>query len=471
MRNLSLRSRLLMGVALVLVVQAVGAAVVVSIASDQLLDQIDDRLAAVVSSEPGVEPDLAQLERLGDLHQAVLASDGSLSTLNAVVSRGQAMPPPVVDPSVIEASSGRPVTVEAVRGELEYRLLAVELGGDERLILASPLQSYEWALNRVTTLVVVTALVVALALAAMTWWVIRLGIAPVKRMTAAAESIAAEDLSERVGEQHPGTEAGQLGAALNTMMGRIEASFDERTQAEQRLRQFIADASHELRTPVATIRGYSELYEAGGLTGEGELDDAMRRTNQESRRMSRLIADMLSLAKLDRGPTLRVSQFDLGALVQEVVADAKVANEGRRIEARVVSPEALVRGDEDLLRQAVTNLLSNAIVHTGLESTATVSVETSGGSGDERLITVTVADDGEGIPEEAVGRVTERFFRVDPSRSRHRGGSGLGLAIVDGIVAAHKGRLGVTSSPGEGTSVSFTLPSGAELDGSQPTLS
>ena len=140
------------------------------------------------------------------------------------------------------------MTVEARPGDLEYRLVAVE-SAEGTAVLAIPLDGYEFAVNRLNRWVIASATAVILVLGAMAWWVLRLGIRPIKQMTAAAEVIADGDLSERIAGVDPDTEAGQLGLALNTMMSRIETSFGERALAEARLRQFIADASHELRTP------------------------------------------------------------------------------------------------------------------------------------------------------------------------------------------------------------------------------
>lgn len=469
MKSLSLRTRLLAAVGVVALVQVVAALAVISMTSDQLLDQIDDRLAAATDSARAdgfAGATAGGGDGLGDLYQAVLGTDGTQITRNEVAIRDAASPPPELGPAIIEAALDGPLTVEAERGELEYRLIAVESQNGDVLVLASPLRGYEWTINRLTRFVLIAAAVVMAVLGAVTWWVLRLGIAPMKRMTVAAEAIAVGERSERVEGANPATEAGQLGAALNTMMGRIETSFDERTRAEQRLRQFIADASHELRTPVATIRGYAELYQAGGLDGDrAELDDAMRRTGQESERMSRLIADMLNLAKLDRDPTVRTDPVDLRALTQDVIADAAAIHEGRTIRSDIGSEPVVVAGDDDLLRQALSNLVSNAIVHTDDQATTTVAI-----AGTATTATVTVTDDGDGIAEDAVDRVTERFFRADPSRSRHQGGSGLGLAIVDSIVAAHDGKLDVRSAPGHGTTVTIALPVAVatETNGSQP---
>ena len=210
--------------------------------------------------------------------------------------------------------------------------------------------------------VIITGLVLGI-LGLVTWWVIRLGVRPVKQMTATATAIAGGDLSHRVPSGHEGTEAGELGDALNTMLTRIEEAFDERSASEARLRQFIADASHELRTPVATIRGYAELYRRGGLEEREALQQAMRRTEAETLRMGSLIDDLLLLARLDQGRPLEQAPVDLGVLAVDAAADARARAPERRVTASV-SEGVVVNGDEHRLRQLVANLVSNALVHT-----------------------------------------------------------------------------------------------------------
>ncbi|MCP5029259.1 MAG: HAMP domain-containing histidine kinase [Actinomycetia bacterium] len=465
MKRLDLRTRLLSSVGLVVILQIVVAFAVISVTRNHLVDQIDDRLAVAGSPErvPDTDPprhdsrgeanDRSQPERLGDTYEGVLTADGSLFTYFAPNTTGTELPPPEIDLDRAESSRGRPITVAATDGELHYRLTARREAHGDFTITAIPLDGVHATMSRLVAVVALTAATVSLALALVTWWVLRLGIAPIKRMTTTAEAIAAGDLSERIGDVDQSTEAGQLGDALNTMLSRIETSFDERTRAEGRLRQFIADASHELRTPVATIRGYAELYRAGGLGDRAELDDAMRRTEQESQRMSRLIADMLNLAKLDHDPALTTHPVDLTTLTRDTATDAQATYPERTVTTTFPDGPLIVEGDEDLLRQALTNVVGNAVVHT--DATATVNVVLSRKG---TLAVIEVVDNGDGMTSDVVARTTERFYRADPSRSRHKGGSGLGLAIVDTVISAHHGTLHIYSRPGSGTTVTITLP-------------
>jgi two-component system OmpR family sensor kinase len=285
-----------------------------------------------------------------------------------------------------------------------------------------------------------------------TWWVVRLGVWPVKRMTKMAVAIADGDLSQRVPDVVPGTEAGELGEALNTMLGRIEGAFAERGRSEARLRQFVGDASHELRTPVTTIRGYAELYRTGGLRGEGELDAAMQRTEAEAVRMGSLVEDLLLLARLDQGRPLQREPVDLDVLAREAVRDAVAVDPDHPVTA-VTAGGVVVPGDEDRLRQVVTNLVGNARVHTPPGTPVEVRTFREG----ERAV-LEVADHGPGMPPAVAERAFERFYRADPARSRHQGGSGLGLAIVRATVDASGGTVTLRTALGQGTTVRVELP-------------
>jgi len=468
-RRLSLRARLFTGVLLVIAVQVSVALFAMSLTREQFLDQVDDRLEVAVASitaadfvdsdvesdGPGVDPDGRR--PFGDLYQARLLPDRSVEPIRAVNAARSSPAQPSLAESDVTASLSGPITAELDESGDRYRLRS--LAGDDGVIVitAVPLEDVERRLNRMTIAIAGSAALVMVVLALMTWWVVRLGIRPLKAMTRSAGAIAAGDLSERVSETDPTTEAGQLGNVLNTMMGRIEDSFGERARAEERLRRFVADASHELRTPVSTIQGYADLYEAGGLEQRDELDDALRRVSQEAGRMSRLISDLLRLAQLDRGATPSRLPVDLGLVVRDLVADAAAANPTRSIELLEPVGSLLTDGDEDLLRQAIGNVIGNAITHT--EAPASVRVVATRAA---ESVVVRVADDGHGMSDETVKRATERFFRGDASRSRSRGGSGLGLAIVDSIIAAHGGRIEIDSNIGSGTTVTLTVPARPE---------
>ncbi len=473
MKALNLRSRLLIGFGLIAALQAVVAVTVINVAHERLVEQVDERLRVAASPNRGErfaheeEFELRELpdeitshskpleppERLSDTYEGMLAASGSLTTFFAPNSTGDELPPPDVDLARARRSQGRPFTASATNGEVDYRVIATDQVDGAFRIAAVPIDGVQSTTRQISWVVAVTAGTILLALALVTWWVLRLGIRPIKQMTATAKAIADGDLSERIACADDRTEAGQLGQALNTMLGRIESSFEQQQRAEDQLRQFVADASHELRTPVATIRGYAELYRSGGLDDPSALEDAMRRTEQESQRLSRLIADMLNLAKLDRSPTVPTRPVSLGALIRDAVTDARATHSSRTIQFDLGNDALTIVGDEDLLRQLLANVVTNAVVHTSTDVVVTIAAELFDGNA-----VITVNDCGDGMAPEVVARVTERFFRGDPSRSRHRGGSGLGLAIAERIVSAHHGTLKIDSVLGVGTTVTITLP-------------
>jgi two-component system OmpR family sensor kinase len=318
-------------------------------------------------------------------------------------------------------------------------------------VVGLPLDDVERAVDRLVAVQRGVALVVLAVLGLVTWWVLRLGVRPVNEMTETATAIAAGDLSRRVPEGDPRTEAGRLGVALNVMLTRIEEAFGARRRSEERLRQFVADASHELRTPVTTVRGYAELYRAGGLDDPAELREAMRRTEQESVRMGALVEDLLQLARLDQGAGLRREPVDLAVVVDDTARDLRAVDPDRLVTVDAAEP-VVALGDEDRVRQVVANLVGNARVHTPAGTPVSLRALLEDG----RAV-VEVSDEGPGMDPAVAARAFERFFRADPSRSRSHGGAGLGLSIAQAVVTALGGRVTLASAPGRGTTVRVEL--------------
>lgn len=320
------------------------------------------------------------------------------------------------------------------------------------LIIAVPLSDVNDTLGRLLLIELAVGAVTLAVLGLVALWLVRLGLRPLETIGGTADAIAAGDLSQRVGDENPRTEIGRLGRTLNAMLARIEESFAERRETERRLRQFVADASHELQTPLTSVRGYAELFRRGAAQRPDDLATTMRRIEAEATRMGVLVDDLLLLARLDQGRPMDDERLDLTALVAELVADARVVEPDRPIEAIADGP-VIVRGDDARLRQVVGNLLSNARAHT--PAGAAVVVRTLQRE-DEAVVEIT--DSGPGLAAEHAERVFERFFRADPSRARASGGSGLGLSIVASIAEAHGGRAEVTSTPGEGATFRVILP-------------
>jgi two-component system OmpR family sensor kinase len=344
-------------------------------------------------------------------------------------------------------------TVQPSRGSsVRYRAAAFSVTGGNRVIVAVSLREVDDTLHR---LLMVEGLVgggVIIALVALGWLVIRLGLRPLERIGRVAEEIAQGDLSRRVTPSDRRTEVGRLGRSLNDMLGQIERAFSDRRQSEDRLRRFLADASHELRTPLASIRGYAELFRLGAADDPATLERAMARIEAEATRMGVLVEDLLSLTALDQAPRRPRAPVDLSELAEHVAQDTRVVAADRDVVVHAPEPVAVV-GDADQLRQLLSNLLRNAVIHTPAETTIEVTVRREG---DAALLQV--RDHGPGIPDDAGEQLFERFWRTEGGRARGRGGAGLGLAIVKAIAEAHDGEVLAHNAPGGGASFEVRVP-------------
>jgi len=447
----SLRARLLVSMA-VLALVLVGAAVVVTRTTERhLVAQVDEQLALARLPRrggPGPPGRDAPAGPPSSLYVGYVDGD-FVQTIYVPSLRGDDPPLPVIEDVAFEV--GEPFTVPSTDADTRYRAVARR---EPRftLVYALPLDDVDATVSRLVAVEAVATLAALAVLGVLTWWVVRLGVRPVKQMTATASAIAGGDLSMRVPDVAPGTEAGELGVALNQMLGRIEDAFAERRRTEERLRQFVGDASHELRTPITTIRGYAELYRSGALDDPAELAEAMRRTEQESVRMGALVEDLLHLARLDQGRPLVKEPVDLAKVIDDAARDGRAVEPDRTITASS-SGDVVVTGDEQRLRQVVANLVANALVHT--EPGTPVELRATR---DGDVVVLEVADHGGGMSEEVATRAFERFYRADPARARSRGGSGLGLSIVAATVQAHGGRTQLLTAPGKGTTVRIELP-------------
>lgn len=286
------------------------------------------------------------------------------------------------------------------------------------------------------------ALTLLLALAVL---VLRLGLRPLAKMAASADTIAEGHLTERLPIRGDHSETDQLAEAVNR-------AFDAQARAEAAVRSLAADTSHELRTPLSTISGWLDLHRQGGLTGP-RLEAALVHIENEVGRMRLLVEDLSLLARLDAGRPVEQARLDLTALATGVVDDAQVIHPTRDITLTAAGP-APVTGDAARLQQVLRNLVGNAVQHTPPDTDVHVTVIATPG-----CVQVEVADNGPGIPPQDLPRVFERFWRAEASRSRTYGGSGLGLAIVEAIIHAHHGQVSVRSTVGVGTTVTVRLDS------------
>ncbi|UKY55318.1 sensor histidine kinase [Streptomyces inhibens] len=365
---------------------------------------------------------------------------------------------------------GVPHTTE-LPGLGDYR---VQSAKDGSMLLGLPLGEVQ---TTVGTLILIEACVtVAGLIAAGVAGSAMVGIAlrPLRRVAATATRVSELPLHQgevalhvRVpaAEADARTEVGQVGAALNRMLGHVGSALSARQESEMRVRRFVADASHELRTPLASIRGYAELTRRGREQPGPETRHALGRIESEAERMTGLVEDLLLLARLDSGRPLSYESTDLSPLVVDAVSDARVAGPDHRWRLELPDDPVLVHGDAGRLHQILVNLLANARTHTPEGTTVTARVRGAGPGVDRGVhgearggfVQLEVQDDGPGIPADLLPRVFERFARGDASRSRTAGSTGLGLAIVQAVVAAHGGRVGVDSVPGR-TVFTVTLP-------------
>ncbi|WP_430625673.1 sensor histidine kinase [Streptomyces sp. NBC_01264] len=351
-----------------------------------------------------------------------------------------------------------------------YRVLAAPVGSNSSvgstgsngsIVLGFPLNEVDSTVHTLIAVEVFVTLAGLIAASLAGQALVGVALRPLRRVAATATRVSEltlhsgePALHERVpdAEADPRTEVGQVGAALNRMLGHVSSALTARQQSETRVRQFVADASHELRTPLASIRGYAELTRRGREEPGPDTRHALGRIESEATRMTGLVEDLLLLARLDAGRPLSTCDTDLAPLVVDAVSDARAAGHDHHWRLELPEEPALVHADPARIQQVLVNLLANARTHTppGTTVTAHVSRETS-------LVRLRIEDDGPGIPPELLPHVFERFARGDASRSRSAGSTGLGLAIVAAVVAAHGGHVDVRSAPGH-TSFEVLLP-------------
>ncbi len=364
-----------------------------------------------------------------------------------------------VFPANISSQAGNTLTVSGTGTWQSYRVTVsrnTQIQDVESLV-AVPLDGVDGVDNTLSTLllfeIAISSGITVLVLLA-TFFLVRRGMRPLERMGATARTIAATGLGSRVSPSTEKTEVGRLGLALNEMLGQIERAFAEREVVEQRLRHFVSDASHELRTPLTSMRGYAELLQRNPDMSRDDVLLAVRRIEDETRRMGLLVDDLLLLARLDQRRPLDRAPVDLTSMINDAVSDARAADPGRTVISRIAAP-MVVTGDDLRLRQAVANLVRNALVHTPAGSPVEVTLRPENAHAE-----IDIIDHGPGVPEAQRQRIFERFHRADPLRSRDQGGSGLGLSIAAAVVNAHGGRISVEDTPGGGATFRIELPAG-----------
>lgn len=395
-------------------------------------------------------------------------------------------------------------------------------GEQATLVIGIDLSESNAIINRYVAIFLFFGLTVVILGGALTRLLVTSTFAPLREVEATAARFADGDFNQRLSGATPNTEVGRLNRSLNSMLGRIDRAFADRARTIEQMQRFVGDASHELRTPLVSVRGYAELYRMGALTKEEDVAQAMERIEKEAVRMGGLVEDLLQLARLDEAKPLQLTEVDLVPLANDAALDAMAsapdrvvtvvgtdtpADEAdpptkvldlpdlstppptpsrgvaslatgpiafanatwarlRRSRAIPASPatlpeppaedlRAVVLAEENKIRQVLANLIGNALRFTPAGSPIEIGV---GVDRDRRMAVLSVIDHGEGIPPQIRGKIFQRFWRADTSRTRETGGSGLGLAIVSAIVDSHHGEVEVLETPGGGATFRIMLP-------------
>jgi two-component system OmpR family sensor kinase len=459
-RRLTLRARLLLGLVALAAVGMVAASLVTyAQLRSFLVDRVDQQLD---SAQVPVGRDVGFLDSPRDRPlppraQVPPGTYGELRAANSTVLRAVTYDYSDDTATAKPELPGRLPTRRSLftvgHGDAQFRVLSEPIG-QVTLVVAVPLSDVRSTLHRLVRVELGVTLLVLAGMAAMAWWLVRRELHPLEEMSTTAGAIAAGDLSQRVARADDVTEVGRLGTSLNTMLQQIEEAFAARQATEQQLRRFVADVSHELRTPLTSIRGYAELFRRGAASRPEDLATTMRRIEDEAQRMGVLVEDLLLLARLDEGRPLGREPVDLAALAEDIAGDARVAQPDRAVTVLGADQPAVVPGDDHRLRQAVANLVFNALQHTPAGSPVEVRLVRRPAD-----VVVEVVDHGEGLTMEDAPHVFERFWRPDASRTRQSGGgAGLGLSIVASVAAAHGGSAEVGPTPGGGATFRLLLP-------------
>ncbi|GAA2940098.1 HAMP domain-containing sensor histidine kinase [Microbacterium luteolum] len=389
-------------------------------AAQQRLEQLGDR-------EGG--PDVRGIDALEDEFVQLLGADGAVRAASEDARETLGSTPlPVADDAVTMTIDGEPMLI-----------VSDDIDDDQTIVLAVSVEDDAETLATVATLLAVAVPLVLLLVAGTTWFVTGRALRPVTRIRQEVDGITAERLHQRVAVPDSADEVAALATTMNGMLDRLDAAATAQ-------RRFVSDASHELRSPLATIRQHAELAQAHpAVTSIGELAEVV---SEEGVRLQGIVESLLLLARLDEGVTLHDEPVDLDDVALGEVRRLRAA--GHEVDGSGIRA-ARVSGDPRLLGQLVRNLADNAARHA--RGRIAIGVTPS-----DQHVFVTIEDDGDGVPIEEREHIFERFVRLDEARSRDAGGSGLGLAIARGIAAAERGTVVVDESRWGGARFVITLP-------------
>jgi signal transduction histidine kinase len=419
--------------------------------------ELRDRAVGAVASvqaapELTVQTPLTPVETLAgkDIVVMVLDSQGAVLATTGVINGS----PPVV-PGDLLAEAARAGeaqrTLVTAGGGLRVHVRPWQRTGQSGFVVAAQAASrLRTDQAGVVVIIVLADLIALLAASVAIWLATGRALRPLRQLATTADEVGrSADLTRRLPPVRRLDHLGRLTASFNAMMDRLQHAHARLSTALAAQQRFTADASHELRTPLTTIRSNAGFLRAHPDADRADTAAAVADIDLESQRMSRLVADLLTLARADSSQPLAIGDVDLGSLAADVASQAARANPARRFHTRTVT--ATVRGDAENLRRLLWILTDNAIAHTtdGGQIWTTVAVTAT-------TITVEVADDGAGIPDGMHERIFDRFVRADPSVRPD--GTGLGLAIARSVVQAHQGRIWAGTNGAGGATFTVHLP-------------
>jgi two-component system OmpR family sensor kinase len=452
LRTRSLRTRVTVTVLAFLAAMLVVLAVVTDVAlgarlEGELRDRLQDR-ASFAAILVGQVPSSTLVDRLeGDgVSVSLTTSSGEVLAKGPLVASGPgstaapAPPPPKAGPA------GGPGT--PVRQQGQTLSVSEQLSDGSTLVLLADSGDVERTLVQVRTTLILAGLVL-LALAALVLRpVVARALRPLDQVTATARAITAGDRGARLRPDRPETELGQAASAFDGMLDEVEGAERQARTAEHRLRAFLSDAAHELRTPLAGVQAAAERL-LRGVDDRQQREELSVTVIREARRAGRLADDLLTMARIDSGLELHRVPVDLTGLAARVADVARLAHPAAHVD--VAGDAETVEADPDRITQVLTNLVDNALAATGGRGHVAMTLART-----TQAVTVDVVDDGPGVPPADAERVFERLVRLDPSRSS--GGSGLGLSIARGIAEAHGGTLELVPSERIGARFRLSLP-------------
>ena len=421
--------------------------------------------SVVASAQNEQTPDVSSLIHLPDIDRALAGDPAAVAAYQAATARGPylvavvALPagkgPKFPGDAPVPAASGAafaPRSPHTTGAASSRRVLA----------LAESLAPVDTTAAEVGLLTLGGAGLALLLATALGTLLVRRSLRPLTRVATAANAMAAGDYARRVAVPPAHDEVGHLASSFNAMAAAVEDAI-----ATQR--RFVADAAHELRTPLTALGGYADVLLLGAASDPHDLAEALEAMRGETHRMTRLVNDLLALARLDnRQLTLHWTDVNLADILRDAWTGVRLLRPDRQVTLDLSTPMMIVRGDADRLGQVVANLIDNAVKFTEPGGHIGLALHAEEGGA-----VLAVCDDGAGIAPEDLPRVRERFYRADAARSRATGGTGLGLSIVEAIVAAHGGSLDIASRRGQGTTVTVRLPrarTAADLHSLSPTV-